>query len=195
MMPPPPLAMVVPSVAPMIWPEAPWIVIVPPPDVARMPAPPLVLWTVMSLLMLTVMLPVVDVALMPLVVPVTLSFTVMVVAPAWALVRMPGPPALLMATLLVTLMVPVPVLEVPTPLVPIDVMVPPGEDTAVHQGMQCLDAAVHHLGEPRDLGDADDGEACLLQNLRSAARGDEIESPARQRGSELDQAGFVRNAQ
>ena len=71
----------------------------------------------------------------------------------------------------------------------------PGEDTAVHQGVQCLNAPVHHLGESRDLGDADDGQPCLLEDLRSATRGDQVEAPARQRGGELDQTGFVRNAQ
>ncbi len=53
------------------------------------------------------------------------------------------------------------------------------EDAAVDLRVQCLDAAVHHLGKPGDVGDADDGKA----RLRSALAVPPVETSSKPRAA------------
>jgi hypothetical protein len=71
----------------------------------------------------------------------------------------------------------------------------PREDATVDERVQRLDAAVHHLGKLRDVGHVGDGEACLGQCLRGAAGRDQLESAGLEAGGQVDQSGFVGNAQ
>ena len=70
-----------------------------------------------------------------------------------------------------------------------------GEDAAVHQRVQRLDAAVHHLGKAGDVGDVGDGQAGLGQRSGGAAGGDQFEAARSQAGGQFDQSGLVGNAQ
>ena len=65
----------------------------------------------------------------------------------------------------------------------------------MHLGVQCLDAAVHHLGKSRHVGDADDGQSRGFERLRGAARGDELETALGKTARERHEAGFIGNAQ
>ena len=61
--------------------------------------------------------------------------------------------------------------------------------------MERLDATVHHLRKAGDLGDADHGETGLLQDTRGSASGNELDTAAGERPGEVDQTGFVGDAQ
>ena len=67
------------------------------------------------------------------------------------------------------------------------------EQSAVHRGMQGLDAAVHHLGKAGQLGNVDDREPGLAQRLARAAGGDEFDAVAGESAGELDDPALVGN--
>jgi hypothetical protein len=69
------------------------------------------------------------------------------------------------------------------------------EDAAVHQRVQRLHAAVHHLGKLRDVGDVGHGETGLGERSRGAAGGDEFEAAGSEAGGQVNQSGLVGNAQ
>jgi hypothetical protein len=71
----------------------------------------------------------------------------------------------------------------------------PGKDATVDFGMQRLDAAVHHLGEPGDVRNIENREPRGGQRLGGAAGGYEFEPARRQFLRERNQAGFIGNAQ
>ena len=70
----------------------------------------------------------------------------------------------------------------------------PREDAAVHQRMQRLHAAVHHLGKAGDFGDPNDGQSRLLKGPCGAAGRNEVETARGEAARKVDEAGFVRNA-
>ena len=74
-------------------------------------------------------------------------------------------------------------------------MAAPGEDAAVHERMQGLDAAIHHFGEAGDVRDIRHGQPGVGDGLGGASRGDQFEASALQPGGQGRQAGFVGNAQ
>ncbi len=71
----------------------------------------------------------------------------------------------------------------------------PEHQAAMDRRMQGLHPPVHHLGEARQLGDLDDGEPGLRQGPVGAARRDQLDAEARQRGGEFDEAGLVRDGE
>ena len=68
------------------------------------------------------------------------------------------------------------------------------QDAAVHERVQRLDAPVHHLGRPGDLGHLEHGQPGLLERLGGAAGGDEAAPAGRQAAGKLDDAGLVGDA-
>ena len=65
------------------------------------------------------------------------------------------------------------------------------EQPAMDLGMQRLDPPVHHLGHLRDLGDVDDLEPGLAQQLGGAAGRDDLDAVAGECLGEIGKAGFV----
>jgi hypothetical protein len=61
--------------------------------------------------------------------------------------------------------------------------------------MQRLDAAFHHLGEARVVGDVGDDDAVQAQELRGAAGGEELDAVGEQRLGEVDDARLVGDAE
>ena len=74
-------------------------------------------------------------------------------------------------------------------------MPPSRQDAAVHQGVQRLDAAVHHLGKSGHFGDADDGKSRGFECPRRTAGRHELETARGKTARELDEAGLIGNAQ
>ncbi len=70
-----------------------------------------------------------------------------------------------------------------------------GEDARVDAWVQGLDAAVENLGKACYLADVADGEPGLGEGLARAAGRDQFDAEARQAAGELDQAGFVADAE
>ncbi len=70
-----------------------------------------------------------------------------------------------------------------------------GEDAAVNQRMQRLDAPVHHLGEAGDVGDVGHRQPGLGQRAGGAAGGDQFQAAPAQPVGQVDQAGFVGDTQ
>ena len=61
--------------------------------------------------------------------------------------------------------------------------------------MQRLDAAVHHLGKAGDVGDAGDRKSGVGERARRAAGRDQLEAARGEAAAQIDDAGFVGNAQ
>src|SRR3569833_3393083 len=57
--------------------------------------------------------------------------------------------------------------------------------------VQRLDAAVHHLGEAGVVGDDDDADAAVAQQLGGAAGGEYLDTACAQGACEVDDAGLV----
>ena len=74
-------------------------------------------------------------------------------------------------------------------------VIAPRQDAAMDGGVQGFDPALHHLGKARDVRHAGHGQARFGQRARRAAGRDQLESARRQRMTEGDDSGFVRNAQ
>ena len=70
----------------------------------------------------------------------------------------------------------------------------PAQDAAVDLGMQGLDPAVHHFRKAGVIGDFDDGDAVFGQQLGGAAGGEDFDAQAGKGAGEIDDAGFVGNA-
>ena len=66
-----------------------------------------------------------------------------------------------------------------------------GEQPAMNARMQRLDAAVHHFGNARDLGNVDHRDPGFAQELGGAAGGDDLDAVAAERVCELGKAGLV----
>jgi hypothetical protein len=66
-----------------------------------------------------------------------------------------------------------------------------GEEPAVHQGMQRLEAAVHHLGKAGVLGDVGDGDAGVFEGLGRAAGRQHLDAARGERAGKLDEPGLV----
>ena len=69
------------------------------------------------------------------------------------------------------------------------------QDSAVHLGVQCFDAAIEHLGEAGEVGDVLDVESGIAQRACCAAGRDELHAVACQRATEFDQSALVGNAE
>ena len=69
------------------------------------------------------------------------------------------------------------------------------QDAAVDFRVQGLDAAAQDFREARHVAHLLDGEACGLQGLHGAARGDELHAVFREEAGELGEAGLVGDAQ
>ena len=69
------------------------------------------------------------------------------------------------------------------------------QDAAVDLGMQRLDAAVEHFGESGEFGDVFDGDAGIAQQLGGASGGDEFDAEGGELAGEIDEAGFVGDAE
>ena len=74
-------------------------------------------------------------------------------------------------------------------------LIAPREDAAVHQRVQRLHAAVHHLGKAGDVGDADDRRGRPAQRPRGAAGRHQLEAAGGEAARKVDEAGFVGNAE
>ena len=73
--------------------------------------------------------------------------------------------------------------------------VAPGEDAAVHLGMQGLHPPVEHLGKAGVVGDLGHLEAGVPQELGGAAGGDQRDAEAGEAAREFDDPGLVRDAE
>ena len=73
--------------------------------------------------------------------------------------------------------------------------VAPGEDAPVDERVQRLDPAVHHLGEPGDVGDVGHRQPGLGQGAGGAAGRHQFQAAAAKSGGQVDQAGLVGNTQ
>ena len=69
------------------------------------------------------------------------------------------------------------------------------QDAAVNLGMQRLDAAIEHLGESGEIGDVFDGDAGIAQEFRGASGGDEFDAKRGKLAGEIDESGFVGDAE
>ena len=69
------------------------------------------------------------------------------------------------------------------------------QDAAVYFGMQRLDAAVEHFGKAGEVGDIFDCDSGVAQGLGGAAGGDEFDAEGGEFAGEIDQAGFVGDAE
>src|SRR5262249_28945555 len=69
--------------------------------------------------------------------------------------------------------------------------VPAGENSAMNLRMEGLHPAVQHLGESRDIGDANYGKTSILEGLGSPPSRDEFPSHPGQRGGKWDQTGLL----
>ncbi len=58
-------------------------------------------------------------------------------------------------------------------------------------GMECLDAAVEHLGKAGEVGDVADVEAGLAERACGAAGRDELDAVPGEGAGEVDEAGFI----
>ncbi len=65
------------------------------------------------------------------------------------------------------------------------------QQAAMDNGMQRLDAAVHHLRKAGDLRNILHGEARVAQRLGRAAGRDQLDAALRQRRREFDNTRFV----
>ena len=69
------------------------------------------------------------------------------------------------------------------------------KDSAMHLGMEGLDAPVEHFGEAGEFGNIFDGDAGVAQQLGGAAGGDELNSEPGEFAREVRQAGLVGDAE
>ena len=69
------------------------------------------------------------------------------------------------------------------------------KNAAVNFGMQRLHAAVEHFGESGEVGDVFDRDAGVAQQLGGAAGGDEFDAEGGKFAGEIDQAGFIGDAE
>ena len=69
------------------------------------------------------------------------------------------------------------------------------EQTAMHAGMQRLDAAIEHLRKAGEFADVLDCEAGFAQRAGRAAGRNQLDAKARQRSGKIDQARLVGHAQ
>jgi hypothetical protein len=69
------------------------------------------------------------------------------------------------------------------------------ENAAVNRRVQRLDAAVHHLGKPGEVGDGTRGEAGVGQRPRSSAGRHQLEAPGGEAACEFCNARLVRKAE
>ena len=67
------------------------------------------------------------------------------------------------------------------------------QQSAMHVGVQRLDAAVHHLRKAGEVGHVEHREARVAQRPGGAAGRDDLDATARQRAPKLDQSGLVRD--
>ncbi len=67
----------------------------------------------------------------------------------------------------------------------------PGQQAAVHHGVQGLDAAIQHLGKTGEFGRFGDRQARVGQQLGGAAGGNESDAQAVQGLRKFNNAGFV----
>ena len=70
-----------------------------------------------------------------------------------------------------------------------------GEQAAVHDGVQGLDAPVHHLGKAREVRDILHGQARVRQRLAGAPGRDQFNAPGAQGAGEFDEARLVGDGQ
>ena len=71
-----------------------------------------------------------------------------------------------------------------------------GEETAVDEGVEGFDAAVHHFGEAGEIGDVFHGETSITEGFGGAAGGDEFDVEFGLEGlGECDDAGLVGDAE
>ena len=69
------------------------------------------------------------------------------------------------------------------------------EQAAVDLGMEGFDAAVEHFGEAGEFADVFDGEAGFAEGAGGAAGRDQFDAVAGERLGEVDEAGFVGDAE
>ena len=69
------------------------------------------------------------------------------------------------------------------------------EQSAVHFGVQRLDAPVHHLGKAGDVADVHHRQTGLGQGFGGTARGHQLEASRGQRLAKRHQALLIRNTQ
>ena len=70
-----------------------------------------------------------------------------------------------------------------------------GEDAGVDGGVERLDPAVEHLGEPGDVADGAGLDAVLGEMAAGAVGGDQVHAGVAQAAGEVDQPGLVVGAQ
>jgi hypothetical protein len=69
------------------------------------------------------------------------------------------------------------------------------KNSAMHLGMERLDAAVEHFGEAGEFGDVFDGNAGVAEEFRSASGRDEFDAHGGQMAGEVDESGLVGDAE
>ena len=65
----------------------------------------------------------------------------------------------------------------------------------MHDRVQCLQPAVHHLREPGQVGDLPDRKPGLRKLRAGAARGHELDPAPVQHAGEIDEPGLVRDGE
>ena len=72
---------------------------------------------------------------------------------------------------------------------------PPRQDAGVDGRVQGLDPAVHHLGKPGDVGDADDRQPRCGKRRGGAPCRHELDTESGETAAKIREPGLVRNAQ
>lgn len=70
-----------------------------------------------------------------------------------------------------------------------------GEQAAVYERVQGFHATIHHFGEACDFGDIEDGEFGVAKRAGGAAGADDLDVVSDECLCELDEIGFVGDAE
>ena len=73
-------------------------------------------------------------------------------------------------------------------------IIPHRQYSAVNVRIERFDPAVHDLGKARDIANVHDGNSRVFNGAHRAAGGDDLDACGMKLPRELDDAGFVRNA-
>ncbi len=73
-------------------------------------------------------------------------------------------------------------------------IVPDGEHAAVDLGVQGFEPAVHHLRESGVVGDVDDRDAAVSEDLGGSSRGDDLDAECSQLFYEINESPLIRDA-
>src|SRR5208282_221644 len=69
------------------------------------------------------------------------------------------------------------------------------QNAAVNLGMQRLDAAIEHFRKAGEFGDVFDRDAGVAEQLGRTSSGDEFDAEAGELAREIDEAGFIGDAE